>query len=103
HLVYHLAENGLGAALELLQDQGRDLGRRILTSVDAEADDIPPIIAAEWIVSAILGRDVLHPQSHEALDRGNRRQRLPRRQLFGGGADDDLLWIREGHDGGQEW
>ena len=71
--------DALGAALELAQDQRRDLGRgQRLLAADAvlEHDAERAVGVGEAMLTAVVGVDVLHAQAHEALDREDRAQRV---------------------------
>ena len=94
------AQIGLGVLLELLQDEGGNLGRAVFFAGDLDPGVV--VLASNDLVGAVLAplldlRGVVLA-AHEALDGGDGLLRVGHALSLGDLADEALL-VREGHDG----
>ena len=97
-----LGEERLGAALQLPQDERRDLGRRELAFAQADSDHASALAADAERQQARLALDVVEALAHEALDGVNRVRRVRQQAPLRFPADIDGP-IRPGrHDRGQQ-
>ena len=95
-----VAEVALGGLLELAEDHGRDLRRRVVLAVDLDLDEV--VGPADDLVGdhLLFGLDLVVAAAHEPLDRVDRPPGVGDRLPLGRLADQDLALVGEGDDDG---
>ncbi len=98
-----LAEVGLGVRLELLEDHGADLGRRVGLAVGERHDDAVAVLVLLDLVGhqldGALHLGVVPAATHEALDGVDRVGRVGDGLALGDLAHEALALLAEGHHG----
>jgi hypothetical protein len=96
-----LAQMILGGLLQLLEDQGRNLGRGIFLPLGQDSHVV--VGRPDHLIGNLLdlARNFLEAAAHEALDRVDRILRIRDSLTLGNLADQALAFLGKGHDRGR--